>query len=137
MTIQSNNVALDTIVLGPVTLPVSGDGVVARVTFGDRASMTRGLANSIRNKIQNPDGALTITVYKEDAAHGLLVGLLRQIEVAEAAGGSARLPLPGGRFGADPAVWADAELITPADSVSSQETETLTWTFALDKARRP
>lgn len=130
---KNNNAAQYSVTLGPFVIPVSGDNVFARITKADRASVTRGLASSVVNRMVNPDHVLTITAYKQDASFPILRQLEKQVEAAAIAG--ERLPLPGSsQDPLDPHVWADAELITAGDQVLAQETEAVSFTFALDSA---
>lgn len=127
------DIGLQGIVIAGIPIKLGGDNVAARITHGDRASVVRGVSKAIFSRIRKPDSMLTITMYPEDFGNQQL-RIFQQVRDALAiptvAPGSGLNLLNGEKF-----VWDDSELITPADGILSQETETLAWIFAIDGFR--
>lgn len=134
---SNRSIKIQALTLGTDIIDLGGDNEAARITFGDQATATRGVSQTIFNEMVNPDATLTIVCYPEDACHRQLVRREARLEAARRRG--VYLPDPGSStngLNGESTAWTDARCTQKGDMLLSQDTSTVTWIYALSKVKR-
>ena len=125
-----------TLTIGARTIPLSGDGIFARISNGTVGTVERGAALSIFTKPGEPEGVLTVTAFNEDDAFGVLYQTYNERRVE----GGEDEPLPGsatkksvgnGTTTTITCTWDNALITDLADVVIGPDTETGDFVFSL------
>ena len=129
-----NDISRQSLIMRDDNIELGGDGEAARVTRGARSSATRGISKTVFNKIKNPEEILTIVFLREDVGHRQLIR-----REAENNARPIRLLDPGRAINGvtgEVITWKDCQCQGEGDFILSEETGTITWTYALTGVTR-
>lgn len=129
MASENRDVRLQALQLGNVSVPLSGEGVWARISHGPIGEVVRGNRTSIKTQPGEREGMLTVSCYPEDAASKILRNLAN---ARSGVPGAAAVPLPGAATASGhTSTWSDAHFTAVPDVVLGTTTEVLTFEVAL------